>query len=77
MQEIKTSDSTTLSNFIWKVADDLWGDLPQVVRSAAVDVMKSHNDLARVLLKNPQNMATFFSLVYDIKKNGDGKDLIE
>ena len=55
----------------------LQGDLPQVVRAATVDAMKSHNDLARVLLKDPQNMATFFSLVYDIMKLGDSKDLIE
>ena len=55
----------------------LQGDLPQVVRAATVDAMKSHNDLARVLLKDPQNMATFFSLVYDIMKHGESKDLIE
>lgn len=55
----------------------LQGDLPQVVRSATVDAMKSHNDLARVLLKDTQNMATFFSLVYDIMKHGESKDLIE
>ncbi|PHS72870.1 MAG: restriction endonuclease, partial [Alcanivorax sp.] len=55
----------------------LQGDLPQVVRAATVDAMKSHSDLARVLLKDPQNMATFFSLVYDIMKLGESKDLIE
>lgn len=55
----------------------LQGDLPQVVRAATVDAMKSHNDLARVLLKDPQNMASFFSLVYDIMKHGEPKDLIE
>lgn len=37
MQEIKTSDSTTLSNFIWKVADDLWGDF-------------KHTDFARIIV---------------------------
>lgn len=55
----------------------LQGDLPQVVRTATVDAMKSHNDLARVLLKDPQNMAQFFSLVYDIMKHGEARDLIE
>lgn len=55
----------------------LQGDLPQVVRAATVDAMKSHNDLARVLLKDPQNMATFFSLVYDIMKHGRSTDLVE
>ena len=55
----------------------LQGDLPQVVRLATVDAMKSHDDLARVLLKDPQNMATFFGLVYDIMKHSESKDLIE
>lgn len=55
----------------------LQGDLPQVVRTATVDAMKSHNELARVLLKDPQNMAQFFSLVYDIMKYGEAKDIIE
>jgi type I restriction enzyme R subunit len=39
--------------------------------------MKSHNDLARVILKDPQNMDLFFSLVYDIMKHNAGKDLLE
>lgn len=55
----------------------LQGDLPQVVRAATVDAMKSHNDLARVLLKDPQNMANFFSLIYDLMKYGDPRDLID
>lgn len=37
MQEIKTSDSATLSNFIWKIADDLWGDF-------------KHTDFARIII---------------------------
>lgn len=37
MDQIKTSDSTTLSNFIWKVADDLWGDF-------------KHTDFARIII---------------------------
>lgn len=49
----------------------LQGDLPQVVRAATVDAMKSHNDLARILLKDPHTMSAFFSLVYDIMKSGD------
>lgn len=55
----------------------LQGDLPQVVRSATVDAMKSHNELARVLLKDPQHMAAFFSLVYDIMKQGEARKLLE
>lgn len=55
----------------------LQGDLPQVVRAATVDAMKSHNNLARVLLKDPQNMAAFFSLVYDIIKHGESKNLAD
>lgn len=49
----------------------LQGDLPDVVRQATVDAMKSHNDLARSLLKDPQHMAAFFSLIYDIIKRGE------
>ena len=37
MQEIKTNDSTTLSSFIWKIADDLWGDF-------------KHTDFARIII---------------------------
>ncbi|MEJ1407004.1 MAG: DEAD/DEAH box helicase family protein [Candidatus Sedimenticola sp. (ex Thyasira tokunagai)] len=55
----------------------LQGDLPQVVKAATVDAMKSHSDLARVLLKDTQNMSSFFSLVYDLMKHGDTKGLIE
>ena len=55
----------------------LQGDLPRVVRAATVDAMKSHNDLARVLLKDKQTMGAFFDLVYDIMKRGDAKDLID
>ena len=55
----------------------LQGDLPNVVKEATVNAMKSHNELARTLLKDPQNMSAFFSLVYDIMKHGDAKDLIE
>lgn len=55
----------------------LQGDLPQVVSIATVDAMKSHNDLARVLLKDPQTMSQFFSLVYDIMKHGEAKHIIE
>lgn len=37
MQEVRTSDSSTLSTFIWKVADDLWGDF-------------KHTDFARIII---------------------------
>ncbi len=37
MQDIKTSDSATLSSFIWKVADELWGDF-------------KHTDFARIII---------------------------
>ncbi|MEJ1407001.1 MAG: class I SAM-dependent DNA methyltransferase [Candidatus Sedimenticola sp. (ex Thyasira tokunagai)] len=37
MDQIKTSDSTTLSTFIWKVADELWGDF-------------KHTDFARIII---------------------------
>lgn len=37
MEALKTNDSTTLSNFIWKIADDLWGDF-------------KHTDFARIII---------------------------
>jgi type I restriction enzyme M protein len=37
MQEVRTSDSTTLSSFIWKIADELWGDF-------------KHTDFARIII---------------------------
>lgn len=37
MEALKTSDSTTLSNFIWKIANDLWGDF-------------KHTDFARIII---------------------------
>ena len=49
----------------------LQGDLPSVVKKATVDAMKSHNELARSLLKDPQHMAAFFSLVYDLMKKSE------
>lgn len=57
-------------------AQALQGDLPDVVRKATVEAMQSHNDLARVLLKDPQNMKEFFSLVYDIMKESEERQLV-
>ncbi|MCF6356025.1 MAG: type I restriction-modification system subunit M [Candidatus Polarisedimenticolaceae bacterium] len=37
MEPIKTNDSTTLSSFIWKAANDLWGDF-------------RHTDFARIII---------------------------
>lgn len=37
MEQIKTNDVTTLSSFIWKVADDLWGDF-------------KHTDFSRIII---------------------------
>lgn len=37
MEALKTNDSTTLSNFIWKIANDLWGDF-------------KHTDFARIII---------------------------
>jgi type I restriction enzyme M protein len=37
MAELQTSNSTTLADFIWKTADDLWGDF-------------KHTDFARIML---------------------------
>lgn len=37
MEVVKTNDSTTLSNFIWKMADELWGDF-------------KHTDFARIII---------------------------
>lgn len=52
-------------------AQALQGDLPGVVRGATVEAMKSHSELARSLLKDPQNMTTFFGLIYDILKHSN------
>ncbi len=46
------------------------GDLPQAVNRAIVTAMTSHGELARVLLKDPQSMAEFVSVVYDLVKVG-------
>lgn len=54
----------------------LQGDLPSVVKKATVDAMRSHNELARVLLKDQQNMDAFLGLVYDIMKHDVTKELI-
>ncbi len=53
------------------------GALSEVVRQATVEARKSHNDLANSLLKDPQHMAVFFNIVYDILKNGAPVELIE
>jgi len=37
MEALKTNDSATLSSFIWKIANDLWGDF-------------KHTDFARIIL---------------------------
>lgn len=37
MEGIRTSDSANLSNFIWKIADELWGDF-------------KHTDFARIII---------------------------
>lgn len=37
MEGIRTSDSSNLSNFIWKIADELWGDF-------------KHTDFARIII---------------------------
>lgn len=55
----------------------LQGDLPDVVRQATVKAMRSHNDLARTLLKDSQNMTAFFSLIYDILKEDAAGKLVE
>lgn len=55
----------------------LQGDLPTVVQQATVEAMKTHNDLARSLLKDPQHMAAFFSLVYDILKHSEARESVD
>lgn len=49
------------------------GDLPNAVNQAIVTAMTSHGDLARVLLKDPQCMSDFVSLVYDLAKNDSNR----
>ncbi len=54
----------------------LQGDLPEVVKKALVDAMQSHSELARVLLKDPQNIDTYSGLVYDIMKQCSDTSMI-
>ena len=55
----------------------LQGDLPDAVKKATHDAMKSHNDLARVLLKDTQNMDAFLNLIYDLMKDGEVRNIIQ
>ena len=55
----------------------LQGTLSEVVRQATVDARRTHNDLANSLLKDPQHMAAFFGLIYDILKNDGLMGIIE
>lgn len=55
----------------------LHGDLPDVVKKAAFEAMQSHDKLARTLLNDPQNMETFYSLIYDLVKHGETNRLVE
>lgn len=54
----------------------LQGDFPKVIREAIVQAMRSHSGLARLLLSDPQNMESYYSLAYDILKSGKENDLL-
>ena len=58
-------------------AQALQGDLPGQVKEATVKAMQSHDELARAILSDPQNMTSFFGLIYDVLKRGNTTSVIE
>ena len=48
----------------------LKGDLPQAVKQAVVQALLKEGDIARTLLKNPQVMASYVELIFDMMKQG-------
>lgn len=53
----------------------LHGDLPDVVTQGIVKAMTSHSELARVLLKDPQTMTSYVSLVNDIMRQSTNHNI--
>lgn len=48
----------------------LKGDLPQAVKQAVVQLLLKEGDIARTLLKDPQVMASYVELIFDMMKQG-------
>lgn len=48
----------------------LKGDLPQAVKQAVVQALLKEGDIARTLLKDPQVMASYVELIFDMMKQG-------
>ncbi|ADM96335.1 hypothetical protein BM451_14525 [Dickeya dadantii] len=46
----------------------LKGDLPQAVKQAVVQALLKEGDIARTLLKDPQVMASYVELIFDMMK---------
>jgi type I restriction enzyme R subunit len=46
----------------------LKGDLPQAVKQAVVKALLKEGDIARTLLKDPQVMASYVELIFDMMK---------
>ena len=46
----------------------LKGDLPQAVKQAVVHALLNEGDIARTLLKDPQVMASYIELIFDMLK---------
>lgn len=49
------------------------GDLPETVKKSVVNAMKSHQDLARAVLKDSQTMEEFISVIFDVVKEQKGE----
>jgi len=48
----------------------LKGSLPGAVMHAVVRAMTSHEEIAQLLLKDPQTMHAYTSFLYDLLKDG-------
>ncbi|HIF9106262.1 TPA: type I restriction endonuclease subunit R [Photobacterium damselae] len=52
----------------------LKGDLPQAVKQAVVQALLKEGDIARTLLKDPQVMASYVELIFDMMKKNSSID---
>jgi hypothetical protein len=54
----------------------LQGNIADVVLHASVKSMKAHDDNAKAVLSDPQNMEAFLGLIYDIVKYKNVDEII-
>lgn len=53
----------------------LKGDLPHAVKQAVVQALLKEGDIARMLLKDPQVMASYVELIFDLMKQNKNIDI--